>query len=412
MPVASLADLFSDPHLQRVRARLVKRLEQGRDLRGMLHLPDATPEERTALERLLGKRFTGRSIRLDLRLLDDLICRSGVAGGLAGLLARVEGPVVNRAAQREALAQRWQDVWDAASPRDARVAAWLSSLRAEGLLRRLTGGDPQEGGLLLGVALDVVAQLPADGISLAALSAAVTGDSHALDAGRPLHTLVIRYAARLTGETEWTTAEARRRVWAGVGVRCDELSSPALVLNLRSGGHGPLARALDLHAETGEPYRISIRQLLRDKPSFLVGATGGDVFVCENPAVVAAAADLHGPRSRPLVCTEGQPATAVQLLLRALTSAGIRLHYHGDFDWGGLRIANDVYARCGFVPWRYDAAAYRQAPEGKPLSGSPVVALWDGALREGMEARQTAVHEEAVLEWLLGDLGEKKVGSE
>jgi uncharacterized protein (TIGR02679 family) len=157
----------------------------------------------------------------------------------------------------------------------------------------------------------------------------------------------------------WDDTESRRDAWASVGVLTDELSAPALVLNLRASGPGLSSRALELHANAGEPYRISVRQLLRDPPPFAVGSTGPCVFVCENSTIVAACAHRLGTRCRPIVCVEGQPKTAGRLLLQQLRAAGIELAYHGDFDWPGIQIGNLVMRRHSARAWRFDIAAYR-----------------------------------------------------
>jgi uncharacterized protein (TIGR02679 family) len=143
---------------------------------------------------------------------------------------------------------------------------------------------------------------------------------------------------------------------------------------------------------------------LRHPPALNRENVGPAVYVCENPNVVAAAAHRLGARSTPLVCVEGQPKTAARLLLTGLAAAGVRLGYHGDFDWPGLRIANLIIRRHGAVPWRMSAADYARAAGGSVLEGLPVDAAWDERLRPAMQAAGRAVHEEQVLADLLGDL--------
>jgi uncharacterized protein (TIGR02679 family) len=60
-------------------------------------------------------------------------------------------------------------------------------------------------------------------------------------------------------------------------------------------------------------------------------------------------------------------------LLRHLHHQGATLHYHGDFDWGGLRIASSLLRRVPWHPWRFTAADYRAAAPGTgtPLIGTP-----------------------------------------
>jgi len=188
-----------------------------------------------------------------------------------------------------------------------------------------------------------------------------------------------------------------------VGVIVDELSAPALVLGLRARGDGFTARTLQIHADAREPCRLSTRQLLRERLDWFVHR---HVFVCENPAVLASAAGLVGA---PIVCIEGQPATAARLVLQQLAAAGAALHYHGDFDWAGLTIANFVMREHGAHPWRMSAADYLAADDtkGVELRGAPVAASWDPGLADAMKARGFAVHEEQVIGALLVDIVEE-----
>jgi hypothetical protein len=80
---------------------------------------------------------------------------------------------------------------------------------------------------------------------------------------------------------------------------------------------------------------------------------------------------------------------------------------HGDFDWGGVRIANFLFERLPVRPWRFDAAAYREvamAGRGTVLTGSPAVAGWDPDLAPAMTELGMKVEEESVLEPLIRDL--------
>jgi hypothetical protein len=62
----------------------------------------------------------------------------------------------------------------------------------------------------------------------------------------------------------------------------------------------------------------------------------------------------------PKVCISGQMSIAARQLLMSLIDAGVEVAYHGDFDWGGLEIGNQVI-RLGAVPWRYGTADYLAA---------------------------------------------------
>ena len=202
----------------------------------------------------------------------------------------------------------------------------------------------------------------------------------------------------------WDSAEAWRDAWTSAGVLCDELSAPVLTLNLPGGGETLTDRALRLHAAAGEPYRLTTRQLLREPPAFASTDAARTVHVCENPTVVAAAANRLGAGCAPLVCVEGQPRTAARVLLGLLTAAGVHLAYHGDFDWAGIQIGNVIMRRHGAVPWRFSSVDYRAAEGGRALHGEPVAALWDPDLEATMLETGRVVHEEQVLDLLLIDL--------
>jgi uncharacterized protein (TIGR02679 family) len=388
----------------RVRARL----ESGEPLRGTVRHTRPSQAERDGLSRLLGRTMRGEGISVRLEDLEALLRRAGLAPDLRAAAEALGGPVRPLREERERAEQAWEELYASAEPRVAKYGAggraWWEELRQGGLLKRAGRGDFTEAARLLALALEVAARLPAGGMPLAELAAAVGRDSHALDEGRPLGTLCVRLAARLGGVEGWETAEKRRDAWASVGVLCDELSAPGLVLNLRAEPANMTGRLMAMHAEAGEPQRLSIRQLLRTPPRFAPEHTGPAVFICENPNVVAAAANQHGASAAPLLCTEGQPKTAINLLLNALRGAGVALRFHVDFDWDGLRIGNLLARRYGARPWRMTRTEYLSVQGAVDLRKEFVVAEWEPELSEAMRHTGRAVHEEQVLGALLTDL--------
>lgn len=178
----------------------------------------------------------------------------------------------------------------------------------------------------------------------------------------------------------------------------NELAKPVATLNLAVDGEDGAARLVA--AAVGEPLHLSLRLLTRRKPAWRNGQT---VFVCENPEVLAAAADAVGARCPPMISLDGQLSAAPRTLLDQLAAAGCAFYYHGDFDWPGITIANGIIARYGATPWRYSARDY--APDHGPrLAGEPVEAVWDAELVPRMRAAGIAIHEESQLDGLIADL--------
>ena len=206
-----------------------------------------------------------------------------------------------------------------------------------------------------------------------------------------------------SGEEGGEGEETVRELWAAAGVMVNELARPVLLLNLPASADG--------FAPSGEPAYLSLHALMRSPPAWNVASR--DVFVCENPNLVAIAADALGCDCAPLVCTDGMPAAAQRALLSQLATAGARLRYHGDFDWPGIAIANTVTGMFGAAPWRFFAADYcaaleRNAEATRPLIGNAVNAGWDSALAQVMHAHRRAIDEEALATDLLGDLDTRR----
>lgn len=403
-PAEAVRALYGTPALRPLFAAARRRLEErDLDLGGVVTLRSLAPEERAAIGRILGSaRPPGDDARVALADLDAALRRQATGLGLAEVLEALEGPLV---ARREARRQR-ADARDAtfedarlhpALERHPALADWLDRLRARGTLTRLDRGRRVA---LLRQALDVLAAVPTEPVSLPVLAGRTTGGTHSLDRGTPLAALVDGGLAVLAGEDP---TPPRRELWARVGVTIDAVSSTAIVLGLRPRS-GPLAALLNAAADAGEPLHVTLR-MLRDTNAINVG--GALVSLCENRSVIEAVADQLGAAAAPLVCLSGEPAAAGRRLVAALASGGARLRYHGDFDADGIAIANSVIG--GRVePWRYGADDYLAAVGATAvrdeLDRKPVFARWDARLSGAMADAGARIYEEHVLEDLLTDL--------
>jgi Protein of unknown function N-terminus (DUF3323) len=122
--------------------RVRDRLETGRPLTGTVTLPDATGEQRRAIERLTGRSArSGASLSVSLTEVDSILRASGAApGGLAEAVTRLHGPLRDRHRERADLAAAWRAAFaplDAVtSDRDV-LAGWRTWLDATGVVRRL-----------------------------------------------------------------------------------------------------------------------------------------------------------------------------------------------------------------------------------------------------------------------------------
>jgi uncharacterized protein (TIGR02679 family) len=412
--------------LDRMWDRLRDRLERnGIEIRGRLQIPDPTYAEREALSMLVGRRFPpGAAVSIALPDLDARLRSSAAACGLVTAVTELRGPLASRPAAADARRSARQqvdtaalDALQAAGLSDAPWAeAWLADVRRGGALSRL---DPRRGAALMTQAVAVLARLlPGPGrdgreagreYARGELAERITGTAHGLDDDTLLAKVVLRALAGAFGTEPPTDARCRRELWEMAGAATDRVSSTVLTYGLTPLGNDWPARWLRQRARACAETHLTMRDLGRAQWQL---EPGTEVFVCENPRVVEAAADASARRW--LVCTAGNPATIVIALLDALVAAGATLAYRGDFDWPGIAIANRMMQRYAAAarPWRMDAADYaehttaarRRGTPLQPLAGAPVEATWDAELTPAMSALGLAVQEESALELIVADL--------
>jgi uncharacterized protein (TIGR02679 family) len=413
-----LQRLLGGDNLAPLRKRLRRRFERAPldAAVEVIHVDKLTMEEHAALSSLIGRpyRYTN-SMQIDVRLIDSALQQAGIASSLHQALERIDGPIVNLAKARLYEQTAWSAVIDGCRHPDLnRLLRNSTGLR---LVKRIARQDPSTAVELCRRAEAVLQRLPANGMTRSQLAADVLGNAHALDNGQGTASIVLAVWRRNSSDQENDDAlsvsddsssssqageiESDRDTWAKAGVLVNELARPALFLNL------PTADTASRGGFLGEPAYASLRSLVRSASSWHVA--NRKVYVCENPNLVAIAADHWGPRCAPLVCTEGMPGAAQRYLLSQLSQAGAQLCYHGDFDWPGIRIGNHVMRTHGAQPWRFTAADYAAAINdlsglGSPLAGNITDAFWDKDLAITMQRRQIAIAEEALAGSLLQDL--------
>jgi uncharacterized protein (TIGR02679 family) len=388
----------------RLLAAARRRLEQtGGSPDGSIGLRSPSDAERRIVIGITGSHRSANAshIRVPLRAVEAWL-RRNVGAGLTETLTIMDGrPLDDRAGDR----RRETSARDAALALAMRsrhastpwYEEWLASITRDGTLTRIVrrGGE-------LAAAVTVLDALPTDArpaevVPLPVLAEQAVGDTKALS-GTPLAALVLRALALRYASPAPSTAEEVRTLWEVVGVIVDDLASQVLVLNMPATG-GALAGWLSSATREALPFRVTLQQLMASPVVIDVPA----VYVCENPAVLRAAATVLGAACAPLVCTEGVPSVACSRLLEAAGPATI--HWRNDLDWPGLRMTAQAIKRFGALPWRMSTADYlAAADDGAPLTGTPVASPWDDSLAEAMREAGRSVMEERLLSRLLADL--------
>ncbi|WP_329252389.1 TIGR02679 family protein [Actinoallomurus sp. NBC_01490] len=388
-PAPGLDELRGD-EWRRLLAAARRRLgKTGGEVTGSVSLAYPSDEESRVVTRVTGRRESSRRPVVSLRELDAAL-RGAYGAGLCRALAWLDGPGRPedvRSALTAALRCRYAD--------EGWFTGWLGALTRDGTVGRLVR---QGRGDLPGWAAAVLDRLPARDIPLPVLAEWATGDATALS-GTPLASLVMRALVLWQGAPPPAGREDERRIWRDAGVVPDDLTSQVLVLGLRAREEHTVARWLDDAAAAGMPFRLTLQQLMAAP----VTPRDPQIFVCESPVVVRAAAELGAAGA--LVCTEGRLSAACDRLLRA--AAGARIHWRNDFDWPGVRMTAAATERYAAVPWRMGAGDYADALAAgrrEPLKGSRTTTPWDPRLADAMTRERRAAREEWLLPALLSDL--------
>lgn len=429
-PGDEAAAWWRGPRLARAWAVIGARLEQT----GLLPTGGVTVSgldrfERRALSDLLGNAVLNAKAQVDLVQLDARLRERAGVGVVAAAEQVCGRPLVDRQAERARREARRSAPlehareWALDHPEVAPglIEEWAEGLARDGILMR----DPDPTALITDALRVIDERGPhhhdVPPIARTELAARLRGDAHALDDGRRLPAVILRLVRLLAGEAGGADEggdpavqadlpgladpadladggpPGGRLLWEQVGVVTDRVSSTCLVLGLRFTPAGPGERLR--HVTERDPAHLMWWHL----DAGLQFASGQRVLVCENPRVLEAAAEI-GVVGWGFVCTSGRPALVTAEVLARLRAAGARLLYHGDFDWPGVDMANDLVRRFDVEPWRMSAADYGAVPAQLELAGRRVEALWDPGLAGAMAHRGLAVHEESTLPDLLHGL--------
>lgn len=362
--------------------------------------PPVDAETERTLRSLLGDGYRSR---LELDVLERELVERGVGRDLDDALTLLGYPPSADAERRRVDATRRRE---ARAALESAVAGWQEGWAAEWAQGIVASGN------LGGLDADEVERLVADvaravrlvktnhgRLSKVDVAALLFGDAHALDAGLRRTTWVERALRYDFGDLDG------RELWAAAGLLPDQVSAPVLVWRLGASG---TAAAVEL-AAAAERRHVPVHLSLMSLEGHVRVTHGSVVVVAENPRVVEFAAEQRIDAT--VVATNGNPSTAVQVLVEQLLASGADVRYHGDFDAAGLAMCRRMTER-GCIPWKMDATDYEAAIERARRDGIQLGrddrtcgdTPWDPGLRTAFNRDRAIVHEEFVLHDLFDGL--------
>jgi len=317
---------------------------------GQVRLSDASIEELEAARLLFGRSFT-KPLIFKISDFEKALQDTPYRGVLLPeLLEAYYGPIQTKP---DARAEKTQILHDAVSramtaTQSAVCRGWLQTLADKTgggtvILRQELMTNSHTPALIhVGKAMDWLEKHKGYPIRLAVLSARATSYPHALDSNGVTGKLFL-YMLAFSHESDFPkTAEQRDALYYRAGVLCDSISSSVtqtgLVLNDANGEH-PAFREFRLRRESST---LTLTNLAGLTSAF---SPSGRAYLVENQMVFSQLCD-HAPRFHsPLICTSGQLQVAVLRLLDMLDASGTLFFYSGDFDGGGLSIAERLMNR-------------------------------------------------------------------
>ena len=402
----NIPESLQHPGLDDLWAAIRRALDRnGPAWRGAIALPDLDRASSLSLASLIDRKPPRR---LDLEEMETALVNRNVGGDLSDAISRLGHPPSAAATERRETRARtraaraalsvaiesWKEPW---------ATEWAAEVQRSGTLGGLDGEAVARLATDVRRLLDHLESAAAQGPSRTEVAATLFGSAHALDRGQKLATAA-EAALRLRSGQPGIEG---RELWESAGIQADLVSAPVLTWALPATGASPLDQLIRAATTGAIPIHITLMALRKHPISV---PTGTPVLVVENPRPVEAAAERRLLGS--VVSTNGNPTTAPWVLIRQLLSSGARLLYHGDFDAAGLDICRRMQDG-GCRPWMmgtsdYEAAVEMAAQSNTRLEKEPRdcgTTPWDPGLRDAFDHRRLIVHEEFVLDRLLGDFG-------
>jgi len=339
--------------LERVWAELARRVSASSDPVREIRVEGLDSRARQTLASLLQRDSPPRSQRVTLKVSTLLEALGLEEAHLRPFLERVHGPLEDRRAQRLAYRDSSEQLWRRLeSGVGERFPGTVARWRAAGV----PGHDLRAHGVLLERLANILDRLPLSSPTpLPVLAFSEWGDPHALDHGKRASLMLTAATLELAGHPlETDDLPLQRQALQRAGIVADRLSTPTLTWGLNALGTTVLDDMLRAGVDTHAPVHICGATLDRGSPQF-----APETWLCvENPSVIELA--IQAGLRTPMVCVSGWPSETTTRLLRLGRDQGVVLHYAGDFDPSGLKLATWMAENVGAIV-KMPARIYREA---------------------------------------------------
>lgn len=289
---------------------------------------------------------------------------------------------------------------------------WLQALQKHKV--RLAHRGFYERKPLLGLVAAALSMLPVCYERLPFFANRVIGNPHALDWSTDAGKVFLQALSFLADGAVYDTVEAKNDLLDEFHLLRDDILNFATVFGLQAlNGHENISY-WQAAAQSLSPLNLPFREIVRAEQILPFKGDSGvefPVFIVENSGVFSALVDTLQERRQvaSLLCLHGQMKASSWVLLDRLAASGATFWYSGDFDPGGLIIAQKLRLRYeGVKLWHFFAGEYQRTKNHlsecqlKRLKGicdidlQPIVKL--------MLEWKCAFYQESLIDMLLHDI--------
>lgn len=302
------------------------------------------------------------------------------------------------------------------SPEDLKTRLWCEMEnrgRVYGLLKSSFKENPGAAAVIWTVVENmwgwVINQIenPAENLKLVMVSDMVTKDPHGLDRTSLYRRIFLYLLAVESGrEMPKFSAEGEQEFLASFNIYTDFVSSFVSAYNMRDENKDGNS-LWGAFADTKQPINITLANVLAAEKI----VSPGNILIVENPSVFESLCPHTDMVKFALICTHGNlNVAAVKLLEGAIkTNPAVKMYYNGDYDLGGITIANRMLNRFGgnVSLVHYDKETYESISSCVMVHNEKLqakIAKVHPALREITEAitnRGVACYQESIVEKLI-----------
>lgn len=415
-----------------------KKIESLGKTSGTVTLENVSEEEKAALSGLLGKSFTGDTVSVNLKELENELSETKFYGvTLKEILEEYfheeiissKDKKLRTAELKQSIKENIHNLVLDEFEQHNRLSIMLSEMSSSEfnkLVQTCIGKSyiPTEENkmhiikkvydtiLPIGKAVRVIDTLGNSTVRLAVLAMNCAGNPHAFDRDRTegkllIKALQIANKAYCTESKNTLSAEEILEIYISCGIRPDDISSFTVLYGIQLYNGDKLHTAYDSFIKNNEFYLVSLSNLGAVTRAVPVNKS---VFIVENQMVFSQLCESCPNAS--IICTSGQLKTASLLAIDFLCKEDCILYYNGDFDGEGLSIADRLIHRNKekIKLWHMSSEDYKKAVSSVELKNERLKKLAnikDSGLVKTAEVilkTKKAGYQENIIEDLISDI--------